>query len=668
MKKKQLMSMGIVLLFVVGVLPHEVCTGGLRLNGKLLTECFHLSENKLVKRNFTYHFSPPEFINDTGYVKPTVRGANAVFFSAGKPLLPTHKRTISLPFGTKITDISCDIGTVHTISLSRKLLPAPEPVICGNESNPPCPVMEEYASDTIFPTEWCTAAVGGGLNHHNEHHTFVSFHVFPVRYAAADDEIFYSEDITITLTYQESHEPLLSARETFDMVIIAPEVFSSSLQPLVTHKNDVGIKTFLKTTEEIYQGYDGIDKPEKIKYFLKNAIETWGITYALLVGGLKSVVYGVPRDDANQGSQDWHLPVRYTNLEDPGSFSDPGFISDLYYMDIYDGEGHFSSWDSNGNGIFAEWKHHGGEKDVIDFYPDVYVGRLACRNTFEVTTVVDKIITYETTPIDASWYNRMVLVGGDGFDDSRYGTHWPEDELVCEKIFSYMEHFDPVRLYASNRENDSEHTPLTANIIRELNDGCGYIIFAGHGCPYKWVTNWPDEFDEPIEGGGISIFNFPQIRNGDKLPICCIEGGCHNSLFNVSLLTTLFDRDNSRHLMTYGVPTPECLGWSFVRKRNGGAVANFGYPSCTFISPGEKGDLDGDGVNEPDIFEAWRPYMVQQYYKIIGSGAEFLGDAAGGAVRNYLNAFPGMAEQLDAKVIEQVIFFGDPSLKIGGYP
>ena len=119
--------------------------------------------------------------------------------------------------------------------------------------------------------------------------------------------------------------------------------------------------------------------------------------------------------------------------------------------------------------------------------------------------------------------------------------------------------------------------------------------------------------------------------------------------------------------MTYGVPTPECLGWSFVRKPDGGAIASFGYPSCTFISPGEKGDLDGDGINEPDIFEAWRPYMVRQYYKLIGNGTEFLGDVAGGAVRNYLNAFPGMGEQLDAKIIEQVIFFGDPSLKIGGY-
>ena len=256
---------------------------------------------------------------------------------------------------------------------------------------------------------------------------------------------------------------------------------------------------------------------------------------------------------------------------------------------------------------------------------------------------------------------------GGGFDDSAYGTNWPEDELVCDKFLSYMKDVEPVKLYASNRENNSEYTPLTSNIIREINSGCGYIIFSGHGQSYRWVTNWCGEFDEPIQDGGISIFDFPKMQNGDKLPICCIEGGCHNSMFNVSLLATLLDRDNSQHLMTYGVPIPECLGWSFVRKRGGGAIANFGYPSCTFISPGENGDLDGDENNEPDIFETWRPYMVRQYYKLFGEGAQFLGDVAGGAVRNYLHAFPGMDAQLDAKIIEQVIFFGDPSLKIGGY-
>jgi len=645
--------------------------------GILLASCIpaigNINEADFLTMKVHVNFSKPNIkqttIDDQTYVELLFDSSFATLHHPGKPLLPHKIKTFELPFGTKITDISCKVKGMQSLSLSKKILPAPQPVIVGVETKPVFTTNKEiYNSDEFYPNDWYKISTGGGLNGNNEQKTFVTVQTFPARYNPIDNTVLYAEDITVSIKYEEPKENLLSANNEFDMVIIAPKAFSSDLQPLIDHKNEIDVKTFLKTTEEIYSEYNGVDKPEQIKYFIKDAKETYNITYVLLVGGLKSALYGKPRDDANQGSKDWNIPVRYTNLVEQGTFSDPGFISDLYFMDIYDGEGQFSSWDSNEDGIFAKWKYLGSGKDIIDFYPDVFVGRLACRNNFEVKTVVNKIITYESTPIDPSWYKRMVLVGGDGFDDSvYYGTNWPEDEMWCDKYLSYMNDVEPVKLYSSNRESDSEHTPLTSNIIREINAGCGFVVFSGHGQPYQWNTNWCGEFDGPIEDGGISNPDLLKIRNGNKLPICCISGGCHNSLFNISFITTLLDRDNSKHLMTYGRPTIECIGWSFVRKSGGGAIANFGYPSCTFCSPGENGDLDGDGINEPDIFEAWRPYMVKQYFKIIGEGAEFLGDVAGGAVRNYLHAFPGMDDQLDAKIIEQVIFFGDPSLKIGGY-
>ena len=651
----------IINMLIVGILLVSCAAAiGIGRESDVLTTSVHVTFTKPIMKQTT--------IDNQIFVEMSVDRPFGTLHNAGEPLLPRQIETFEFPFGTKITDISCDVNGMKSFSLSQKVLPAPEPIISGMETEPVFTMNEEiYQLDEFYPNDWFKISTGGGLNSENKQKTFVTVQTFPARYNPVDNTVLYVDDITLSIQYKEPKEPLLSANDEFDMVIIAPECFSSDLQPLIDHKNSVDVKTFLKTTEEIYDEYEGVDRPEQIKYFIKDAKETWNVTYVLLFGGLKSIIYGNPRDDTNQGSKDWHVPVRYSNLVNPGSFSDPGFISDLYFMDIYDGEGQFSSWDSNSDGIFAKWKSFGGNKDIIDFYPDVYVGRLACRNKFEVKTVVDKIITYESAPIDPSWYKRMVLVGGDGFDDSAYGTNWPEDEMECDRYFSYMNDVEPVKLYASNRENNSEYTPLTVNIIREINSGCGYIIFSGHGQPFRWITNWCGEFNAPIQDGGISTSDFLKIKNGNKLPICCIAGGCHNSLFNVSLLTTLLDRDNSRHLMTYGVPIAECLGWSFVRKHGGGAIANFGYPSCTFLSAGENGDLDGDGNNEPDIFEAWRPYMVRQYYKLFGEGAEFLGDVAGGAVRNYLHAFPGMDELVDAKIIEQVIFFGDPSLKIGGY-
>lgn len=606
-------------------------------------------------------------IDEDTFVEILMDEPFGTLYHVGKPLLPVQVETFELPFGTKIADVCCEVDEVQSLFLSHKILPASEPVTNSKEH---VLTMDEstYQSDEFYPRTWYKVSTGGGLNDSNYQKTFVTVQLFPLRYNPVGNRVDYVSKMSITIEYQKPKEPLLSPDDDFDMAIIAPSKFSKAVQPLIEHKNSTGVKTFLKTTEEIYEKYPGFDKPEQIKYFIKDAKETCNISYVLLMGGLKSYLYGNPRDDANQGSKHWNVPVRYTNTVEVGAFNDPGFLSDLYFMDIYDGEGNFSSWDSDGDGIFARWKYTGGNRDVIDFYPDVYVGRLACRNVLEVKIVVNKIIRYESQPIDSSWYKKMVVVAGDGFDDSPYGTNWCEDELFCDMFLSYMDGFEPVKLYASNKDNNSKYTPLTSNIIREINAGCGFIVFAGHGCPYKWVTNWPGEFNSSIENGGISIFNFLRVRNGKKLPICCIEGGCHNSMFNVSLIATFFDKDNSRHLMTYGKPIPECLGWTFVRKQGGGAIANFGYPSSTYCSPGEKGDLDGDGVNEPDIFEIWRPYMVRQYYKLIGEGKEFLGEVAGGAVRNYLFAHPDVHSVYDAKIIEQVIFFGDPSLKIGGYP
>ena len=38
------------------------------------------------------------------------------------------------------------------------------------------------------------------------------------------------------------------------------------------------------------------------------------------------------------------------------------------------------------------------------------------------------------------------------------------------------------------------------------------------------------------------------------------------------------------------------------------------------------------------------------------------------AITNDLTVYPGMRDRTDAKTVEQWILFGDPSLKIGGYP
>ena len=80
---------------------------------------------------------------------------------------------------------------------------------------------------------------------------------------------------------------------------------------------------------------------EKIKYFIKTAMEEWGIRYVLLVGGRSS-----------QFQPTWYCPVRYVSMVDDW---DAEYLSDLYFADIYDANGNFSSWDSDNDGMYGEW-------------------------------------------------------------------------------------------------------------------------------------------------------------------------------------------------------------------------------------------------------------------------------------------------------------------------
>ena len=453
---------------------------------------------------------------------------------------------------------------------------------------------------------------------------------------------------------------------SYDMVIITDQVFVDALNPLVEHKNEYGVSTLVKTTAEIYLDFDGRDAPEQIKYFIKYAVEEWNVSFVLLVGGLKSMFWSVPKDTCNHGTKGWYVPVRYTNMLEPMTYQifDPGFISDLYYADIYDAAGNFSSWDSNDNGVFAEWDMRGTDEiDVLDLHPDVAVGRLACRNVFEVKTVVNKIIRYEKCTCDASWFKRFVAAGGDPLNDMV--TEYVEGEVLGDHIIdNFMTEYDAVRLYSSFQNSDPCLVPEFKNIKRELDEGCGFFVLDAHGVPAYTKTYWPGVFDPENMIDCLSVYDFPLLRNKDKLPICVL-GGCWCCQFNVSLFSFFVPKYKYR-----GRPTPESIGWRLVSKLNGGGIATVGFTALGYIRYlGENGDIDGDGIVEPDYVENGWGFLESCFFEAVDDGEVFLGDVWKAAELKYLSVFPveDKYDWMEAKDLLAWTLLGDPSLKIGGY-
>lgn len=669
---------------------HKLWIRTLILTGLLLVStCIPVSiadESDLSTEILHFSFSNPEFTDLGDFFQIAMKGTNSYLYDTGTPLLPIATQTLDLPFGTKIKDIVIDVNSVQSVVIDKPIQPAPAPFhLTGQfeeERYPLNPFI--YQSDFVFPNAWYSYSMGSGLNSENEHVSKLTLVTYPIRFLPKDDAIEYAKSISITIFYEAPEHTYFPTMASYDMVIIAPYRFVQPLELLAQHKNDYGIRTLIKPVHEIYPNYPGQDRPEKIKYFIKDAIESWGVTYVLLVGGLKSIVYGNPRDDINQGTIDWFVPVRYTNLVENNTAFDPGFIADLYYADIYDADGNFSDWDTNNDGVYGKWSDEPNPRynpnkpthmvnpyhpppedtDIIDFFPDVHLGRLPCRNLAEVIIMVSKIINYETSPAEPSWFNRMVVVGGDPYDD--VGTDIIEGEEICEKALEHMDGFVGVKLYASNQHSNPRLTPLSRNIIREINKGCGFLLFDGHGSPGWWNTFWPYQFDKLIVNGGLSVYQFPSLMNGRRLPICVI-GGCHNAMFNTSLVNSMWDTDNSKKMWSYGMPVAECWAWELTNKLNGGAIATIGSTGLGYEADGEHGDIDGDGILEPDCVEVLGGFLETEFFNIVNHNMMYLGDAWNGAITRYLKQHPAFFNQSYAKTIEQWVLIGDPSLRIGGY-
>ena len=368
---------------------------------------------------------------DSEYISIDLGETQQYLLNPGEPVLPKIVKVLELPFGVKNVQVEAIGGNVKTYDVSKKVRPGPQFLpLTSIENTVVKPIEDEkiYSSEA-YPNSLYSYRVGCGLNSDNERVTFVSIHVFPVSYLPLENKVEVTENIDIRLSYEEPVVNPLSGNGEYDLVIIAPPKFENDLQKLVTHKNNVGISTLLKTTEDIYNEFSGVDKPEEIKYFIKYAIEEWDISYVLIVGGLNSLIWAIPRDHNNYGDADWMVPIRYNNIYDNPKYPldtlirDPGVMCDLYYADIYDGVGDFSSWDPNGDGIFGAWDFPDDaiENDTgIDMMPDVAVGRLACRNSREVKLMTDKIIYYETHDVyNESWFKKMVSISGDGFLDQQ---------------------------------------------------------------------------------------------------------------------------------------------------------------------------------------------------------------------------------------------------------
>ncbi|MEM0466740.1 MAG: C25 family cysteine peptidase [Candidatus Thermoplasmatota archaeon] len=579
----------------------------------------------------TEYFSPPIIHQNDEYSTITLAESNSVLTQDNKPMLPVVVKTFEFPVGTKILGIEGIPSNGKMISIQKKIQPGPikqkidSKIILLQESGD----QETYASQKFYPEAWYHYTVGRGLNKKNDPTVFVSIHIYPIRYCAAENLITTIQSIQLIITYEQHPVGILS-KESYDLLIIAPAEFSAHLQPLLTHKNSYTMRTILQNLEDIYTNFPGRDNAEQIKYCVKYAYDTWNIQYVLLVGDMKK------------------LPIRHTYA----SWWEPDILSDLYYADIYDEHDIFCSWDGNNNNKFGE-TNHDNDIDGVDLYPDVHIGRLACSNIQEVDTVVNKIITYETTTYHQSWFNTVIVAGGDTFPP---GCGAPpnvfEGEITNAKVLEQLPSFSPVKLWSSTKN-------LNAQMFNKaINQGAGFLSYAGHGFEHGWGTYRPNSLRYKM-GFSQPLYYTPFIKklyNQNQLPVMFFDACLTAKLdFNVSdlmryypvftnLLIALSQIENNPSIFY------PCFAWSFVAYENGGAIATIGATRTAYTHVDSNGVYAGAGYLDVHFFQGYEEGV-------------HLGQMLTRSQNDYIN-YVGP----DYFTIEEFILLGDPSLKIGGYP
>lgn len=184
------------------------------------------------------------------------------------------------------------------------------------------------------------------------------------------------------------------------------------------------------------------------------------------------------------------------------------------------------------------------------------------------------------------------------------------------------------------------------------------------------------------------LFPMTKLSNKEKLPIVAV-GGCHNSQFNVSMVKSIghgvykiylnylaqiieskpilnkilpgfIIKEKHNKMWTYGAPVSECFSWRLVSLPDRGAIATIGNTGLGYGRLGRNCTSDGG--------DGW---ITTEFFKQYGTeGYDILGDVFMNTQISYLDEFEEELYNLPeghAKTVQQLILFGDPTLKIGGY-
>lgn len=272
-----------------------------------------------------------------------------------------------------------------------------------------------------------------------------------------------------------------------DMIIISHADFMEQAQRLAEHKEAVrDMRTFVVDIQTLFNEFSwGLVDPTAIRDFVRFTFQNWSPRPKFLV------LFG-------DGDYD------YRNIL---SDSDKNWIPPYQSADA---DTYIDQLESRA--VEAYFTYVSGEDRIMD----LAIGRLPVQTAQQARAVVDKIITYETSPPPGIWRTIVTMVGDDElvrggkgnetfhiFDAESIAENYIPDHLNLRKI--YLTEYRGVRTaeISGVRKPDAQE-----DLLKQLNDGTLIVNFVGHGNPQQWAH----------EKVFVQTEDYVKVQNGMRLP------------------------------------------------------------------------------------------------------------------------------------------------------
>ncbi len=199
--------------------------------------------------------------------------------------------------------------------------------------------------------------------------------------------------------------------------------------------------THIETMEFIEANYEGADRAEKVRNYIKYSYKNHGTRFVVLGG------------DADGDMENHIVPMRglYQKYESDGEVvtEDAAVPSDRYYAYL---DGNFNSDGDEYWGEIDDGEDINPEYKYLDWYYDVAVGRIAADSSIEALNHINKVIAFEKQSLPGA----SILAGEKLNNEPTWGGDTLDNLDVCN---------DSTKLY--DRDLDSPWEP--SDIINLIN-------------------------------------------------------------------------------------------------------------------------------------------------------------------------------------------------------